>query len=434
MVLDFLKKILGKKEEEVPVPRETTVNFENLDDFLEKELSSGEAEDLQQWMELAEKSKKEAMEYLEELEEFQFKEGQVQKMKNQPFYNQVLKTRPIYIRKLREILGEIKPHDDITEFHRTLSKALKLIQRTQLNQGKKLVASFEKFIININTPLNKLLEVNTRIQDYLETKEKNQKLKEEIQGLKEEIKSDLGAPDDQEKAKGEIEEKIQVILTRIEELKIEVNQKENGAEYSEFKDLKLKLKEKEDALRVMNLSPEISVDPYKRCLKKYNKLIQNKKVPGDMETSEKLLADNLKAFQESGCEPVGKILQEVERLILDGSIDLKEKEKERTLASIKEYNPGKISEIIEKIASLRKEIEDLKKKINFMDTDRKIEGLKGKIKDLEKENVRYVEGLENVDHNIKKKNEDLNKKKEELSSLLSEIHGAEVRVLISRQE
>ncbi|MDP2907330.1 MAG: hypothetical protein Q8O03_05300 [Nanoarchaeota archaeon] len=401
-MISFLKKFLKPKEE--------IVNFSEIDKWLDSHNS--EFDTLKENLKELEMLKLEIFENLKILEKVDVTQSKVEdRVKhvvkgNLPAYTNALS---IFLRKM------ITPKEaDVTrletfcstferEFDSLNKRTFRNFQIIKELVGKELedvarsVKSLELLVKELKKSSEKVkgiidLKENAKlIENNLNSKEKNEQKRQELQNHKEELL-----------------ESCKRISKELENLKCSKTAKD-------LENLKSDEKKISDNLKVLENNLVTLFSPLQKALKKYNNICFIKKVGSYLENPVETL------LNDSGME-ILKFLNDVKNMVEDEKIDLKDDKKKKTVETLERIDESFIKEFISEHSSLKKELASVQREI-------KINSLPKEIIELEKEINLCMFKIENVDREINKiKDLDINSEIAMLERKLSEVLGFKVKV------
>lgn len=229
------------------------------------------------------------------------------------------------------------------------------------------------------------------IEDSMENKEKNKIRRDELKKVKEDLVNSCG------------------------KIKKEAESLKHSKKAKNLEKLKVEEKTVSDDIKELEIELTNLFSPLQKALKKYNNLCFIKKVDSYIENpAEALLSDSKLEIL--------KFLKDVNKMIEEGKIDLKEDKKKKTVESLDKLDESFIKKFIGNHSSLKKKLSSIKDDINSNTVLKEIEN-------LEKELNICSFRIENTEREINKiKDVDIMSEFNELEKRLNEIFGYKIKV------
>ena len=402
-MLNFLKKLFKKeeaKEEKISI-NELESWFNGRASSLFKELDTKIGLIKEKIKEEIEKTK-ENLDILEKaqlhnpkisLREKQFMEG------NREAY---LKKVGIFLKQINleggyeELLQFCSNFNDMLDsFGKSTFRPYKILQEFLANESRDVA-------INIKKLDNLIKELKGMIRDA--DLDSVQGLGGHIIQLKNKIKQ----KEENEEISSQKEKEREDLTHSVDSIKKEINNLENSWESSKLNELKAEKEIILTKIRGNNGRLIYSFSVIERALRKYSRIAleDEKLVSGYAENPIKaLLSDNeLKII---------KILEGLEKNVLNNQIDLKDKKKEKTLEIIKELNKGFFDGFLKKGNELENELDNIEDKIKENEIEGKLKEIKNRLEQKNSE-------MERIDKEIIRLKDDADINMEDLKRKLEE--------------
>lgn len=437
MSLGFLDKLFSRKEEQ-PL----SLDIKDLEKHINAKIEARKAEALEVLLpkvnEILE-AKGRAKEIIEELREHDFPEEIKDRV-----YKPVLTSKPLYVRGILDGLQsiEFKKHDfeNLQDFYKNVLNALKMIQNTQLNQGRYLAEVFREEVLKLGTVLNRIIDLIKAIGDSLDEENKALALLQKVGSKSAELVLKTKELQAAEKRGGEIESEISRLHAEMEGAKKELVKFENSEIFKEYLKLTWQLEEnkaKKSALksRAFNL-----FGPLARVFRKYKKITGEKAAGG-------YLTDPVASlFVEDFCKEAGgfaiflakeqgyvafkSLLESVEKAVKGGAVHLDAREREKTIQKLEEAL-GELQDLKGSIEKIVREEAQLRDKLSSSAAIKQKEEMEGAVQYYEEKLGDLNRDLHSIKNNIEEFKSRILKLKENIQEELSKLEGREVRICSS---
>jgi len=336
----------------------------------------------------------------------------------------VLGNRENYVKKLNQFLNLIKVPNEISyetavafysimdkelnEFSKNTVKTFYTVQHLFADEVEQLAKSIKR-MDNLISDIKNTIE-DEKISKVGEIKEEIQKFKD-TKSKKEQLILRLN----EQKTKLERLEKDKVKTQN------EIYRLEKGEEYLDY----LAMKERIDGLgkSISDLKTEVIqlFSPLSASLKKFERITLNNE-----ELVKRYSENPVNAlFADKELKIIG-LLQNMEKNILSGSLEIRDKKKEKVIERIKSIQQDKLNQIISRYNALKNEKELMLKKIKVNKAWLKNDELKYKLEHIENGLKIYKETSEELNKKIDEMN--LNKIKEALENKIKELINIEVSI------
>jgi hypothetical protein len=354
--------------------------------------------------------KEEAVDIIEELEEYKFPEDIKRRI-----YKPALTHRPTYIRGMREAFsGLTRPESSMAgfrRFHKGLTGTLMAVQKIQLSQGRFLAIVFREQLLSLGGVLNKIIDLKGECEDVLRKFEENtrdvQRLFEEIEVIEASMKNlkiligEIGA----------IEDTLKDLDKRSIALNRELENLVNSPSYKRFK------KEKESLERLQRKRQDVEnqilnlLRPKARVFRKFKRYLERRGQRD--EYIDGYLDDPVRTFtrEEPGYPRLRRILRGIEQAAQEGDLSLSKKEERST--SVDWRTLGRLWEEAMQLEAASKRLDETPEK-------EKAE-LDLKIRKMEDEKNRLSQSLVDKKREIKKLKRSIARCKTELETELSDL-------------
>lgn len=401
-MLDFFKKFLK--------PREKVIKFSELNEWLDTHNS--ELENIKECLRGLEMSKLEISESLKALEKVDVSSAKVEeKVKhivqgNLPAY---ANTISIFLRRMmipkeaNPVSLEIFCNTFDKEFDSLNKRTFRNFQIIRELVGKELedvarsVKSLELLVKELKKSSEKVKEISELkekvglIKNSLESKEKNDLKRQELQ-----------------KSREELLQLCEGIIKEIENLK-------NSNKAKDLESLRTEEKKISDSIKCLENQSVTLFSPLQKALKKYNNICFIKKVGSYIENPAEALLndDNLEILS---------FLKDVKKMIEEGKIEIKDDKKKKTAESLDKLDESFIKKFIAEHSSLKKGLSLISKQI-------KSNTILKEISDLERElNIQKFK-IENVEREINKiRDLDIKSEITALEKRLGEVFSFKVKI------
>jgi len=250
-----------------------------------------------------------------------------------------------------------------------------------------------------------------------ELKRSSEKVRK-ITGLKENVKlieDNLNSKEKNDRKRQELQKQKEELLESCKRISKELENLKNSKKAKDLEILKSDEKNISDNLRSLENDLVNLFSPLQKALKKYNNICFIKKVESYLENP----VDTL--LNDSDLE-ILKFLNDIKKMIEEEKIDLKDDKRKKTVESLDKIDEDFVKKFISGHASLKKELASVQREI-------KINSLPKDMAELEKELNISMFKTENINREINKiKDFDINSEIAMLEKRLGEVFGLKVRL------
>ena len=401
-MISFLKKFLKPKEE--------IVNFSEIDKWLDSHNSELDA--LKENLKELERLKLEIFENLKILENVDVTQSKVEErvkhvvQGNLPAYTNAVN---IFLRKM------IAPKEaDVArletfcstferEFDSLNKRTFRNFQIIRELVGKEL-EDVARSVKSLELLVKELKKSSEKVKGIIDLKE-NAKL----------IENNLNSKEKNEQKRQELQKHKEELLESCKRISKELENLKGGKKAKDLENLKSDEKKISDNLKILENNLVTLFSPLQKALKKYNNICFIKKVESYLENPVETL------LNDSDLE-ILKFLKDVKKMVEDEKIDLKDDKKKKTVESLDKIDESFIKKFISEHSLLNKDLTSIQREI-------KLNSLPKEIIELEKELNICMFKIENVEREINKiKDLDINSEIAMLERKLSEVLGFKVKV------
>jgi hypothetical protein len=380
----IFKKIFGKekrKEEELVV--------DELDEWIERKIEEEEKR-------RKERCKPLIKEILSLRDEIRRAVREIEQKDVSKLYKPFVTSKPLFTRGILHATGKLRGEEP-ENFLSDVESMLKSIQAVQLGPGRYVAAAFREESLNLGKLVKKVIQLKKELELRVDEEGRknleialsdSKKLHQKLSDLRELREKD-------EKIRNEIEE----LHAEKENLERELERIEKSDEFLSGKRMEEDLKNLEDRRVEIERTILLELSQLRRAIKKFHKIAE-KGDPRYAKKIEFLVRDPVKAFL-SGIDP---LLEDLKKSIEDRKIELEEKERMKMIAKIEEILGGNLGrewagvrekekELLERVSSSpilqrRREIEERIERIG--------EEVKGKNQSRERERLSEKEILNSI--------------------------------------
>ncbi len=418
--MGWLKSIFGKKAKE-----QQEIPFEGLADWLDKETKpvyeSFESR-VSSYIEQIKTALKKIEELMPALESAEIKDSE--KIQSR-VKSVVLGHRGNYLRMLNLLINSIKipPNTDYSLILDFVKKTEKSLNDFTKNSTKSYYASQHLFHKEMEAIAKAIGEIDSALRDIKKLAEKTSiiqinRLKENIKEIKESIKREQELKMQQEEA----EKKLHEFELSKQNCERKLKELEQSREFSNFNSLKQELNGiKNDILQLETDILQI-FSPLERALKKFSRItLEHDKLVEEYASSPvaALLSDNGLKITE--------LLKDMKKQILSNAIELKDKQKEKTLDTISGIEKEKLASIVYKYSSLQEKKESFERQIKANKVLQTRKELEYKLEHAESMLNKVKKSVLEIDRN--KEKIDISKLKTELQNSLNDELKQEIKII-----
>ncbi len=401
-MISFLKKIFQPKEE--------IVNFSEIDKWLDSHNS--ELDTIKENLKELERLKLEIFENLKTLEKVDITQSKVEERVkhvvrgNLPAYTNAVS---IFLRKM------ITPKEaDIVrletfcstfgrEFDSLNKRTFRNFQIIRELVGKEL-EDVARSVKSLDLLIKELKKSSEKVKGIIDLKE-NAKL----------IENNLNSKEKNEQKRQELQKHKEELLESCKRTGKELENLKGSKKAKDLENFKADEKKISENLKILENNLVTLFSPFQKALKKYNNICFIKKVESYLENPVETL------LNDSDLE-ILKFLKDIRKMVEEEKIDLKDDKKKKTVESLDRIDESFIKKFISDHSSLNKELASVQREI-------KLNSLPKEISELEKELNICTFKIENAEREINKIKElDINSEIAMLEKKLNDVFGFKVKV------
>lgn len=398
-MFEFIKKFFKEEPEE---KKFSLKEFESWFEDYTKEKLEKTAEIIEEFNSKIEKNIDESRNKVENLEKAELRNPNIPDRVKQLLYG----NKESYINKIKNFLENIempKKEDEIKEliekFETNLDILTKSTQKSYMVMQEFLANESRGVAVAVNMIRITLKELNEKLEkeNIVLVKEIKEELKsiKNIDRRKKELRYNL-------RERGEKEDKL---AKTIEEIEKKIRKLEKSDEFRKMKELigdKEKIIEKIKALE-NNVIHVFSV--LEKSFKKFERMTLEEEIV------KKYLENPIKALLQDDEFKLFNILNKMKESIIKGTLELRDKKKDKTIEIIEKISREYLSDFIENYKKLREELKNIEERVKSIEIADNIETLK-----LEKESLGKV----------------LNQIKEELEDTKNKLENIDIKNIIKK--
>ncbi len=390
-------------------------SFEIQEDIAENLLS--EADEILQATE-------EAREVVEEIRDYKTPPEIKKRM-----FKPVKTAKPKYVKGMLDGLGSIRPmtgesYEALLDFDKRIKKAMKIIQRTQINQGRIIAMFFQEEMPRLGTALNRMIDLQKAIEEGVLEAEKKGERAESIRAKGLELRS---AREREKLQKKEAKEKRAEIDEHEEKREKYEKSLERISGSKEFKNLQgtedeiANAREKLEALESRGRS---LLGPLIRVLRKYAREATDKDTKRITESYIK--NPQIALFErEEGATQITRILNEVLGMAERGELTIDKKRRVKVENAV-----ANLGSIKEEHTKAEKEIGELKNELASSEIKKEEARATAKVKEAHDDIEKQKREVESSRANAKALKKEIPQLKQELEEALTLEMETEVAIEI----
>lgn len=400
-MMNFFKNLFRKQEE--------VIKLGELDRWFEKNLKPA-SEEIKKYIEYIERIKKELEQNLRTLEKVEIKDKVEKKVKDV-----VQGNIPAYVRSVEIFIEKVKIPEEInsqklTDFYATIQRELDQLGKRTARNFAIMQTLIGAELATTARNIKRMDETSKEMMKKTQKLKKMEKIKEKVEGIKEAEKN----KEEHKKIKENYEREKEKLTKEKSEVEKNLKKMEEGREAKELTRLNKELELIETRRKELDSELLSLFSPLQKAFKRYNNMFYIKKV-------EEYINNAAEALKQDNELEVIKYLRDVEKMIEEDKIDLKDEKKKKALESLEKITEEYIKKFIRNNEELEKEKENAEKKIKENKYQEKKEELHREAKEKEKR----VEEIEKEMGKIKEAN--IKEQVEEIEKELKEI-GYEVKI------
>ena len=372
---------------------------------------------------LARDMRQEADEILQAVEEAREIVCEIRDFKPPPkikkrMFKPVKTAKPTYIKGMLDGLGSMRPmkgttYEALIDFNTSTQKAMKIIHRVQINQGRIIATFFQEEMPRLGTELNRIIDSQKAIEDGIENAEKkgerNQNIKEKMAKLQSAKDRERLLKKEAKEAKEKIDEKKESHAKYKEELE----KFKQRPDHQKLRELEKELADAREKLASTESKGRNILGPLIRVLRKYAREAKDKDTK---RITESYIKNPQAALFESaeGADVIIKILNEALAMAKRGEIAIEEKRREKvenavlSLLGIKgEHN------------TIKKETQRLKSELASSSVKEEQSVLEDKLREVDRDIEVLKREAESANTNAKEKRVETKRLKKELEEALT---------------
>ncbi len=373
------------------------------------------AEDILQFRE-------EAREVVEEIRDYK----PPQEIKKRMF-KPVKTTKPKYVKGMLDGLGTIRPstgesYEALVDFNTRCVKALKIIHRTQLNQGRIIATFFQEEIPRLGTALNRIMDNQKSIEEGIENVEKRGDKTSEIKALVAKIRDAKDSEKLLKKDAKEARNEKETLEEKHTKSKADLEMLQKEEDYQKLAGIENELADTQKNLAAVESKGRNLLGPLVRVLRKY---VREAKDKGTKKVTESYIKNPQAAlFEDSnGAFKITQILSEVISMSKRGELSIDEKEREKV-----ENAASNLKGIKEEHDSTKKEERQLREKLQSFDIREKEITIKNEIEDIGEDILKLKTEVKDAKSDAKRRKKEIKSLKKQLEEQLSEERETDVTI------
>ncbi len=419
--MGWLNKLFGKEKEL------HQINIGNLPDWLAektKETYSSFEKKSAEYLEQVKTAFNSLKEKIPELENAELKDADKIQTKVKSV---VLGHRGNYVRLLNQLINSLElpnntKYRTVLEF---LDKTEKAFNNFSKNSTKSYYASQHLFHKEMEEIGKSISNIDNLLKNIRKSAEKSNlikinKLKEQIKDMEEQIikKENL------KKQAAETEKKLQQSESSRQTAEKKMNELSQGPEFRKFNNLKQELNgTKNDILQLETKIIQL-FSPLERSLKKFSRItLKHDKL------AEAYVSDTVNALLSDKELKIIDILQNMKKSILTNSIELKDKQKEKTLETINSISKEQLAGFVYKHSTLQEKKESFEIQIKANRALNMKKELQYKLEHAEQMSAKIKNQISEIEKNTEKIN--IEKLKTDLQNNLSETLKQEIKITLN---
>ncbi len=430
--MNFLEKLFGKKEVVEETPVKINLNFSETDAWFESETTG--------FLDSINQATKNSFEQIESiLKELNNNLKNLEKAKPEEIIDTRAKkfsldNRIAFIRKTHAFTNKINFPDakdtmHVLEFYKALIKnTAGLLAETQKNIYF-VNMLFAKETTEITSNLKAIGSIAHESQKVLQ-KDKNKielisTTRETIQETKELIRA--------QKNENENLKQDESILKKLRNeekgIKQELNELNDGRESAQLKQLLEQLKILDTRAGRIKGNVLQMFSPLTKALKKYGRYGIGLDKEGLTTLALYIEFPFRAVLIDKKLKTLDKILENTKDLIDKGKIDLKDKQKQKTITQIENLkNHSELNNFLDEYEKTRKLIEEIENKIKDSGLNKKIDSAKQKLKDIENQMENKKQAIHKLENNLRSIDQNISYKIKELEIALTKISNKDVSI------
>lgn len=406
--MGLLDKIFGKKEVVQVEPETINIKLDDLAALLKERQEAAHDEIMEDVEALVQEMMEVKGEVLEIIEDLKAKDFPKEIKDKVP--KPVKTAKPKYIKAMGDAVKGIRVEKEGMEgyrsFHKKTMKTMKIIEKTQVGQGRFVAHSFEHDVLRIGGNLNRIIDAGGRVGEALLRDDENRESFSKAQAMADSIK---GMSSWWSKGTGIIDnntKEIETLKTEIQEAGQKIDELKSSKGYSELRAMKEDLAGVKDQRAAVRGEVFRKISPLGRVLRKYRKLLEGTPEGNEIDS---YLKDSPGAFVQG--VPLTPILDGLEKAMKGGHISLKDKEMAKMQQRLKD--------------ALETDFDGLDKKYN--DTKQEADGIRLRIR--ENKIGRQITALEDE---IEKKGARIGRMENEIRSKEKDLPGIDEKIETER--
>ncbi|MEE9474507.1 MAG: hypothetical protein V3V36_02430 [Candidatus Hydrothermarchaeaceae archaeon] len=344
-------------------------------------------------------------------------------------FKPVLTARPKYAKGLSDALDNIHPladdtYDALVDFNARTAKALKIVHKTQLNQGHIIAMFFQEEIPRLGTAFNRIIDLQKSIEEGIEDKEEREK---RTSGTKMAVAELLEAIDTERLLKDEaakVQKETDPLEAKRAKHKEELKGLREGAAYRKLAGTEKELAHVQEKLATIEGRGRNLLGPLLRVLRKYARAAADR---GTKRATDTYVKNPQTTFFEEvdGASVITQILNEVCTMAERGELALDKKEREKVDSAI-----ANLGSIREEHTAVKKEEQRLKEALASSSVKREEATIMAGLKQAEDDIKRLYAEAENARSGAEEKEQEIKRLKEQLEEDMSRERETDVTIEI----
>ena len=344
-------------------------------------------------------------------------------------FKPVLTAKPKYVKGMLDGLDHIHPpvndtYDALVDFNARAVKALKIIHKTQLNQGHIIAMFFQEEIPRLGTVLNHIIDLQKSIEEGIEDKEEREAGASSIKTVVAELRDAIDAKGHLKDEAAKAQKEINALETKRAKDEKELKRLREGTAYRKLADLGGKLAHVQEKLAAVEGRGRNLLGPLLRVLRKYARAAADK---GTKRVTDAYVKNPQTTFFEEadGAKVITRILNEVCAMAERGELALDKKEREKVDNAM-----ANLDSIKEEHTTIKKEEQRLKEALASSSVKKEEATITAGLKHAEEDIKRLYAEAESAKAGAKEKKKEIKRLKGQLEKDMSEERETDVTIEI----
>lgn len=334
-------------------------------------------------------------------------------------FKPVLTAKPKYIKGVLDGLAAITPpsddtYDALVDFNARTLKALKIIHKTQINQGNIIAMFFQEELPRLGTALNSIIDLQKSIGEEIEDRDSEEENASGIKTAASELRGMLDIERHFTEDVATAQEEITALEAERAKHEEELKRLRGDEAYQKLVDIEKDLTSVQERLAAVEGKGRNLMGPLLRIFRKYVRVLGDKEAK---KVANAYIKNSQAAFFDDpeGAVVISRILREVCDMSRRGELVLGKKEREKVDRAM-----SNLGAVKQEHTAIKKEEQHLKETLASSSVRKKEATITAGLKRIEEDIKRLYTEVENTRSRAEEKKQEIKRLKDRLEKNISE--------------